>query len=375
MKIDQTYQSVYQTKPVEKVPSIWEKNIQFGKAFPLKERQKLYQMLGILLRSGLGIMDCLAVLIEQASSKKIKAMLEQLQSHLEDGLPLSQAITHQPHFFSEFEIQNLKAGEESGQMADILTNLAALYGKRLRLKRKIIQAFSYPVAVIVVALLVLTFMIAFVVPMFEDIFQRFDSKLPPITEWLLSLSDFVQENGLWMILGLILSSVAAFFLQRQAGVRRVSAKVLLRLPLLGNLIRKLQLSRLAYTFSILLSAKVNLDQTLTLLTEIIRFPPLKSALVQIRKEVIEGSSLYDAISQQDIFPLYFRQIIRVGEQTARLDQMMEQMALSLEEESEAGVQQLTQFLEPLLIIVLGIMVAVILVAMYLPMFELSNAIG
>ncbi|MEO0468216.1 MAG: type II secretion system F family protein [Bacteroidota bacterium] len=125
----------------------------------------------------------------------------------------------------------------------------------------------------------------------------------------------------------------------------------------------------------LLSAKVNLDQTLTLLTEIIRFPPLQSALVQIRKEVIDGSSLYDAISQQDIFPLYFRQIIRVGEQTARLDQMMEQMALSLEEESEAGVQQLTQFLEPLLIIVLGVMVAVILVAMYLPMFELSNAIG
>ena len=170
--------------------------------------------------------------------------------------------------------------------------------------------------------------------------------------------------------------VAGFWLiRKREGFRKVGSNILLRIPVVGPLFLKLQMARLCYTLSLLLRAKVNLDQALTLMDDIVSFYPLQKALQQVRQAVIEGSTFHAAVAQHPIFPRFFTQIVKVGEQSAQLDRLLDQLAQNLEEESQAGVSQLTQFLEPVLIIVLGVMVAVILVAMYLPMFELSNAIS
>ncbi len=148
----------------------------------------------------------------------------------------------------------------------------------------------------------------------------------------------------------------------------------MRFPVLGPLFVKLQLARMSYSLSLMLQAKVTLDQALTLAKSLTTFYPLRVALDRIRDQVIEGASLYEALQGHEVFPLFFRQIIKVGEKTAQLDQLLERLATQLDEESQAGVGQLTQFIEPVLIIVLGVMVATILVSMYLPMFELSRAV-
>lgn len=356
-------------------PSIWQKEIRLGPAISLKDRQKIYHMLGTLLGAGLSLLDSLKVLIDQSNKKAVKELLISIYAGLEEGKSLSETLSEHPDGISPFDIQSLRMGEQTGKMADILMSLSDLYQKRLLLRRKLTQALSYPIAVIAVAGLVLGFMIGYVVPMFEDIFKRFDAELPEITQLILSLSNGFRDYAFIWIPALLAGGLGIYLIQKQSRAREIGAKVLLAIPLLGPLYLKLQLSRLFYSFHLLLSAKVNLDQSLALLEPVITFPPIQQAIGNIRQSVVDGSTLFDAINQHSIFPAYAKQIVKVGETTASLDQMFLNLAKSLETESEAGIQTLTQFLEPLLIILLGGMVAVILTAMYLPMFELSNAIN
>ena len=305
----------------------------------------------------------------------MRALLEAIFEDLESGESLSESLSHREKHFNAFEIYTIRMGEQTGRMAYVLKSLASLYEKRIKLKRKVMQAFSYPIAVIVIAVLVLSFMIGKVVPMFEDIFSQFDAALPPITQAILDFSAFFRANLQWILLGTIAVIALFFQLRKNKQFRNFRTALMLKTPIFGRVMLKLQLSRLCYTFALLLKSKVKLDQALELLESIISFYPIQKRLPLIRQEVVEGGTLYDAIRKHSIFPPFLIQIIRVGEKTARLDEMLETLAQNLEEESEAGVSQLTQFLEPVLIIVLGMMVALILVAMYLPMFELSGAVG
>ena len=378
MKIDANYQAAYfpESRPTNQPKlSIWERDISFHSGISLKDRQNFYQLLAILLDAGLNIMDCLEVLIEQASKKRMKQLLLAIQASLTDGFSLSDTFEQQKKNFSLFEIYNVRMGEQTGKMATILADMAHFYEKRIKLKRKVIQALTYPIAVIFIALLVLIFMIAFVVPMFKGIFDRFDADLPPITQFVLALSNGLLAHGWQVLAGIGMGLLLMIQFRKHPKLKHLPSVVLSKIPLLGSLMLKLQLARFCFSFSLLLKSKVNLDKTLLLLEQMTTFYPLKVPLSNIRQQVIEGQSLFETLSPYPIFPAFFKQIIRVGEKTARLDDMLEKLAARLEEESEAGISQLTQLLEPLLIVVLGVIVAVILISMYLPMFELSNAIG
>ena len=377
IKLDKNMMESYRSplsKKGEKT-SIWEREIQLGSAVSLKEKQQLFHLLSILLSAGLGILDALEVMLDQIKKKRLKQIVSQIYCALEAGISFSDSLQKQGKYFSAFEIKTAQMGEQTGQMADVLLRLSELYEKRIQLKRKLIQALSYPTAVILVAALVLSFMIAFVVPMFQDVFDRFDSALPPITQTILDLSEFVTSHGLVIVLGIISFIGLILFIRKKSWFQRLTAQLILKTPIMGGIILKLHLARFCFTLSLLLKARVNLDQALELLHQISTFYPLKSALLAVRKEVIEGKTIYEAFAAHAIFPLYLTQIIKVGEQTASLEKLLEKLGKSLEEESGAGISQLTQFLEPVLIIILGLMVAIILIAMYLPMFELSNAIG
>ncbi|MEM7512994.1 MAG: type II secretion system F family protein [Bacteroidota bacterium] len=355
--------------------SIWNRELIIGPPVSLKDRQQFYQLLGVLLSSGLSIIDSMEVLQEQLAKRKLKLIVSRIREQLESGFSLAESMEKNPKYFSPFEVYNVLMGEKTGKLKDILQNMAFFYEKRLKLRRKVRQAMTYPLVVIGIAILVMIFMINYVVPMFQDVFKRFDAELPPVTKFILSLTNGMDQYG-WI--GLLLVGIIAiifFRLRRIEGWRSFTSQSSLKLPIWGPLLLKLQLARFSYTFSLLIRSKITLDQALALMHKILRFPPLQQAVLQIQQEVSVGKSLFEAMKKHTVFPTYFLQIVRVGEKTAKLGEMMEKMAESLEEESEAGVQQLTQFLEPLLIILLGGMVAVILVAMYLPMFELGNAIG
>jgi type IV pilus assembly protein PilC len=355
--------------------SIWNREIEFSAPFGGKEKQQFFQLLSALMEAGLSITESLEVIEGQLQKKRSQEIVQLLTEQLHQGMALSEAAAAQSKYFSKFEIYSLRMGERAGQMVQVLHDLATYHEKRIRLQRKFTQAMSYPAVVIAIAGGVLFFMINYVVPMFSDIFKRFDAELPKITQIVLSLSEFSGRFGWWMILALLALVIAGIQLRKQAAVQKVVSSTFAKIPILGGIILKIQLSRFCYTLALMLRSKVSLDQALELMQEIIQYYPLRKTIPLIRQDIVEGNTLYDALRKHKIFPSVMTQMVKVGERTARLDKMIDNLAKNLEEEGEASIATLTSLLEPLLIVVLGLMVGIILVSMYLPMFELSNAIS
>lgn len=355
--------------------SIWNKEIELRPSFGSKEKQGFFQLLGVLLSSGLGINEALEVILQQQRKRLHKQIVADIQAALNQGMSLSEALGRQDKYFNPFERFSVRMGERSGQLHAILADLAAHHEKRRKLQRKMVQAFSYPFVVILLAGGVLFFMVNYVVPMFRDIFKRFDAELPTITQAVLSLSDFVTAYRWHIFLGMLLTGLLVWRLRKLTAWKRFAGQFVLRMPLFGPIIKKVQLSRFCYSLGLMLRSKVNLDQALELLAQATPFFPLKSVLPRIQADVVEGKTLYEAVCAHSIFPPMVQQMVKVGERTARLDDMLEQVAKTYEDESEAAIGTLSSLLEPILIVVLGLMVGVILVSMYLPMFELSNTFG
>lgn len=352
-----------------------EMEIRFGPLIPLREKQRLYHLLATLLRSGLGMLDCLDILSDQTRQREIRDLVVQIRENLAEGVSFSECLASRQEAFTSFEVHSLRMGEQTGRMTDILLHLAMYFERKIGMRRKVIQSLSYPFAVVMASLLVLAFMLGFVVPMFQDIFARFDAELPAVTQGVIQVAAFFKTYGI--ILLAITGSISGvlFWLRKRPWLRQVFSGLILKMPFFGKLSQKIHLARFARTLSMLLLAKVQLERALVLISEMTGFYPLEKALCAIHISVVEGNTLHEAMGEHSFFPSFFLQMIRVGEQAASLDVMTEQMAQNLEEESEALIQQLTQFIEPLLIVFLGAMVAVILIAMYLPMFELGNAMG
>lgn len=355
--------------------SIWQREIEFSPAFGGKEKQVFFHLLAVLMEAGLSITESLEVIEGQLQKKKSREIVSTLNRALNEGNALSEAAEAQPAYFTKFEIYSLRMGERAGQMVQVLHDLASYHEKRLRLQRKFTQAMSYPAVVITIAGGVLFFMINYVVPMFSDIFKRFDAELPQITQLVIGLSDFSAQHGWWIALLFFASIAFAFQMRKRPGVQAAASTLISKVPLIGKLILKIQLARFCYTLALMLRSKVSLDQALELMQEIVQYHPLRRTIPLLRKDIVEGKTLYEAVSAHAIFPSFMTQMIKVGERTARLDTMIDNLAKTLDEESEASIGTLTSLLEPILIVVLGLMVGIILVSMYLPMFELSNTIS
>jgi len=374
----QTSQVKFAKSPISKSnsqnESIWNREIQLGSAFGLKEKKAFYELLGILLKAGLGILEAFEVIIEQTRSKKQAAILKGITEGLRDGSTFSDSLREQPNAFDSFEIYSIEMGEAGGRLQEVLLELSKHYESRLKIQRKLVQVSSYPLVVIVLAIGVVYFMVTQVVPMFEGVFKQFDAKLPYITQKILDLSFFVQDYGLRMFGGMIAFFLILFRLRKTVTFRKYSSNLLLRIPGIGRLILKIQLARFAISMATLLKSKVNLDEALSIAEGVVRFYPLQIIIPKIKQHLTEGGSFYEAIEHESLFPAVFKQMIRVGERAAKLDEMFENLGRSLEEESEAEISGLTTILEPLLVLILGSIVGTILVSMYLPMFQLSQSI-
>ncbi|MEZ4824840.1 MAG: type II secretion system F family protein [Bacteroidia bacterium] len=238
--------------------------IRLGPPVTLAEKQHIYRLLAILLQSGLGIMDCIYLVVEQTGGKEARRVLARLGEDLAAGHSFSSCLSSQGTVFSAFEINSLRMGEQSGQLGEVFNSLANYFEKKVNLRRSVIQALSYPVTVIAISLVVMAFMLGFVVPMFRDIFQQFDAKLPAITEWVIGIAEFFTSGG-WLVVPFagILAGVG-FLLRKRARFRRISSKIISRIPFLGEFVLKLSLARLAHSLGMLLSARVSLDQALDL---------------------------------------------------------------------------------------------------------------
>lgn len=349
------------------------KDISFGDGqLPDKKKESFYNELGTLIRSGIDIKTALDLTASSFTSKKDTALFAEIEKSVIAGKSLSETLQGNEKF-SQYEYFSIKIGEETGKLAEVLGELAKYYKAKISQRRKIIAAITYPILVLSTSFAAIFFMIKFVVPMFADVFKRFGGKLPYITGLIVSFSDWL-DRYIYFILFIIIGIVVFYFVARKKPwFKKYTALTLLKIPLVGEIVSKIYLARFANTMRLLTGTSTPLLQSLGMVRLMIGFYPIEQSLLLAEQDILLGSALSASLSKHDFYPIKFIQMIRIAEEVNRLEYFFSQLSDQYTEEVEYKTTAISGLLEPLIIIFLGLAVGVILIAMYLPMFQMSNS--
>lgn len=341
--------------------------------FTDKKKYLFFSQLYSLLKSGLSFSRSFELLIENGSEDESK-ILQRVYNDIISGNELWVALSKNGNF-SDLDCGVIRIGEETGRLDQSLEFLNNYYNKKNEQRRILISALSYPLIILIVAVLVVTFMILVVVPMFEQVYSRMGGELPGITHFIIKLSGSAPAFFTATVIIAILFFVIKHFYGKSEKYRQVSAKILLNLPLAGDLIRMYYQSQFCQLMHLLISSNIPLLRSLQMLEDIIHFYPFSVSFGNIARKIIEGGSFGENLSKyEDIYSKKLVALIKVGEETNTLDKMLFQQAADITAELEYKLKQLGNVLEPLLILGIGILVAFILIAMYVPMFKLGQTI-
>ena len=352
--------------------SILNTQISFSrKKFPDEKKEEFYSEIGMLLSSGLDIRTIFHLLTKEKAKDKHFSFYKSIYDDLVEGYYLSEAL-FRTKYISPHEYYSIKIGEESGQLNSVLTDLNDYFARRIKQKRQLISTFSYPVMIIVTAVVVITFMLNYIVPMFEDVFKRFNGELPAITRYILSASEFFKSYILWFLLILIAIGIGMFSVRKTEMFRKISSIIILKIPMFGVLVNKLYLARFCQSMSLMSSARVPLITALELMEKIIGFYPFEKAMLIIKDDLMNGKTLHQSMSQFDLFDMKLISLTKVGEEVNKLSGIYFKLSRQYSDEVQHRIGILNSLMEPLLIIIVGVFVAVILIAMYLPMFQMGN---
>ena len=352
----------------------WTKWFSQNKPLSRADLAVITKQVAILVRSGVQIDEALTVLAEETSQAHVKTVLQAVISELRAGLPLSRAIAGQPQSFDPLYQGVVGAAEQSGKMGQVLTQLAEFLEKRQALKQKAMGALAYPVMLTGVAFMIVLFLMTYVVPQIARVFQSSKQVLPFSTRFILALSDFMVNWG-WLLLALL---VAGFFYGRRAlakeDVRLKFDRVLLNLPLLGPLLLGFETARFANTMAMLVSANVPILTALHSARGTLSNSVLRAAIDSTEIRLREGTSLARALGSQGVFSPILIHLIRSGEASGKLGEMLKYGAENAELESEQKTKIFTSLLEPLLILVMGLMVLGIVMAVMQPILEMNSGV-
>jgi type IV pilus assembly protein PilC len=355
-----------------KIAALFEKDFSLrGSGFADEKKEYLYLELGALLKAGVDFKSAFELIASGQKKQQDKALFERILQDVIDGASFSKALMRTGKF-TLYEIYSLEIGEESGQLQQVLTDLAYFYKTKIAQRRTILSAMTYPIIVLSASGGALTFLMRFVVPMFSDIFRRSGNELPWITQKMIAIADgFGLYGGIGTLLMLLL--VATAFYYRNAGwFRDYTSRFVLRLPLAGALTQKIYLARLSNAMRLLINARLPLLRAITLCRQMIGYFPLEKALEVIESDILRGVPLHVSMEKFPIFPAKMIQLIKVGERTNQLDAFFEWIGVQYVSEVELQTASLSRIMQPVIIIVLGIVVGVIVIAIYLPLFQISN---
>jgi general secretion pathway protein F len=352
----------------------WTKWFSQNKPLSRADLAVITKQIAILVRSGVQIDEALTVLAEETSQAHVKTVLQAVVSELRAGLPLSRAIAGQPQSFDPLYQGVVGAAEQSGKMGQVLTQLAEFLEKRQALKQKAMGALAYPVMLTGVAFMIVLFLMTYVVPQIARVFQSSKQALPFSTRFILALSDFMVNWG-WLLLIVI---VAAIFYSRRAlakeDIRLKFDRILLNLPLLGPLLLGFETARFANTMAMLVSANVPILTALHSARSTLSNSVLRVAIDSTEIRLREGATLARALGSQGVFSPILIHLIRSGEASGKLGEMLKYGAENAELESEQKTKIFTSLLEPLLILVMGLMVLGIVMAVMQPILEMNSGV-
>jgi len=349
------------------------RDISFGnRELSDKKKEYLYLELSSLLQAGVDLKTGFELIQADQEKEKDKVLFASIQQFILTGTTFSQAL-QQTGKFSMYEVYSLQIGEETGKLIEVLKDLAKFYKGKIKQSRKIISSLTYPIIVLSTSLGAVFFMLKFVVPMFDDVFKRFGGKLPWITEKIIAVSKALQDNFAVAMIFLFALGVFMFSVRKTEQFRKVFSKVVLKIPVVGNLVQKIYLARFCNSMRLLINARLPLLRAIALIRQMIRYYPIESSLQAIEEGIMNGKTLHQSLQQFKIYPPKLVQLVKIGEETNQLDYFFEIISEQYIEEVEYKTSTLSSLMEPLIIVFLGLIVGVILISMYWPLFEMSNS--
>jgi len=346
-----------------------------GERINLDELVVFSRQLATMVDAGIPLVGALDALQEQMESKVFKTIVKRVRDNVEGGLSLSEAMSKQPNVFSPFFINMVKAGESSGNLDEILDRVAIYMEKTIALIRKVKSSLIYPAVVVIMAILITTFLIVKVVPTFESIFATIGVALPLPTLILINISHIVRRYLLVVVIGLALAIFAASQLTKTEKGKLAFDTFLLRIPVIGKLLRKVAIARFARTLSTLQKSGVSILTALEIVGKTSGNKVIEAAVLQTKLSIKEGESIAQPLTASKVFPPMVTRMISVGEQTGKLEEMLGKVADFYESEVDAAVSGLTSLIEPLIIAFLGIVVGGIVVSMFLPIVKLIQVVA
>ena len=333
------------------------------------------RQLSTMLNSGLPLVQSLDMLSQQIEDATLKGITRNIKERIEEGVRFADALRDYPQCFDDLYVNLVVAGEEGGLIDAVLVRLAVYIEKSEKLKKKVKSALIYPISIIVVAFGVVLILLLFVIPVFEGLFSSFGKALPAPTQIVINISKIVKAGILYMIAAL---GIAVFLFRKyyktDKGERQIDA-LSLKIPLFGNLLKKASVARVTRTLATLLTSGVSILESLTIVARIAGNRLIEESLVTARVAISEGRSISEPLKESGIFPPMVVQMVQVGESTGALDAMLNRVADFYEEDVDNMVTDLLSLMEPMIMVFLGIVLGGLIIAMYLPIFQLGTAVG
>ena len=327
-----------------------------------------------MIDAGLPIIQCLDILHAQQENKTFKKMLKKIKDSVEGGMTLAEALKKYPKEFDDLFVNMVAAGEAGGILDTILRRLAGYLEKAAKLKSKVKGALTYPIVVMIIAVLVVAVILVFVIPVFKEMFADFGADLPVFTQFVMNLSYLVKSKIHYLVGALILF---IFAFKRFYGTERgriLVDSMVLRLPVIGTLLRKVAVARFSRTMGTMLGSGVAILEALDIVGKTAGNKTIERAVYKVRSGIAEGRTMAAPLLESGVFPPMVCQMIAVGESTGALDAMLSKIADFYDEEVDQSVENLTSLIEPFMLVFLGVVVGGLVISMYLPIFKMAGAI-
>jgi type IV pilus assembly protein PilC len=357
------------------VTKIKKKSFSSGKKITDKDITLFTRQLATMMKAGVPLLQSFEIVAKGHSNPSVAKLIQDIRADVETGTSLNQAFRKFPLYFDALFCNLVGAGEQAGILEDLLTRLAIYKEKTIAIKGKIKSALFYPVSILVVAFVVTAVIMIFVVPAFKSVFTSFGADLPAPTVFVMNLSDFFVKWW-WIIFPSIFAAVYFFFQswRRSEKVQRYMDTLLLKVPVFGDVVMKATVARWTRTLATMFAAGVPLVESLDSVGGAAGNFVYLDATKKIQTEVSTGTSLTAAMQNSDVFPSMVTQMVAIGEESGALDQMLGKVADFYEEEVDEAVESLSSLMEPMIMVVLGVLIGGLVIAMYLPIFKLGSVV-
>ncbi len=350
--------------------------IQIGENLPnTKELALFSKQFSLMIENGIPMLQALQLLKDQQKNKQFADIIANISSSIEQGSNLSDALDQYSNVFDSLYVAMTRAGEASGKLDIILKQLVKYIEKSAKLKSQVKSAMTYPIIILLVSVIVITVLLVFVVPSFAKQFEESGNALPAVTQYVLDASNFIMGNWDMGILSLLGSFITFKYWHSTAKGRKIFDTYILKVPILGEVILKISIGRFCATMSTMLSSGVAILDALDICASSSGNKRIEEFVIQVKEEISKGQNFSDPLQDSPLFPKIVSSMVAVGESTGTLDETLAKVTEIYEDEVDNAIAAMMSMIEPVMIIVIGSIVGFILIAMYLPIFDMANNVG